>query len=253
MPAVKQTHIPAVLLVPLLAACATGPAPQPATSGPPPTEAEAPRQAEAPGDTLTDAEIEAIYRQRIEESRTRFTEADVRFMTHMIHHHAQAIEISRFAPERTDDPQIRTLAARIINAQRDEIALMQRWLEDRGQPVPELHEMGDRIMVHAPGDDTGMHAGMDHGAAASDMSDMPGMLSPEQVERLEASSGQTFDRLFLTYMIEHHQGAVTMVRELFATDGAAQDEDVFRFASDVQVDQATEVARMQRMLDAMSR
>ena len=85
------------------------------------------------------------------------------------------------------------------------------------------------------------------------MADMPGMLSPEQVDRLRTSEGRTFDRLFLTYMIEHHQGAVTMVRALFATDGAGQDEDVFRFASDVQVDQSTEVARMQRMLDAMSR
>lgn len=237
MLAVKHTHIVTAFLVPLLAACAAGPEPAPPT--PPPSEAE------APSDALSNAEIEAIYRQRIEESRTRFTEADVRFMTHMIHHHAQAVEISRFAPDRAASGQIETLAARIINAQRDEIALMQRWLEDRGQPVPELHEMGDRIMVHAPN--------MDHGAGMSDMSDMPGILSPEQVDRLEASSGQTFDRLFLTYMIEHHQGAVTMVRELFSTDGAGQDEDVFRFASDVQVDQSTEVARMQLMLDAMPR
>jgi uncharacterized protein (DUF305 family) len=246
---VKPTHIATAFLVPLLAACAAGPAPEPSTSAPPPSEAEA----RAPGDTLSNAEIEAIYRQRIEEDRTRFTEADVRFMTHMIHHHAQAIEISRFAPDRAASDQIKTLAARIINAQRDEIALMQRWLEDRGQPVPELHDMGDRIMVHAPGDMPGGHVGMDHGAAGSGMSDMPGMLSPEQVDSLEAASGRTFDRLFLTYMIEHHQGAVIMVRELFATDGAGQDEDVFRFASDVQVDQSTEVARMQRMLDAMPR
>lgn len=234
MLAVKQAHIVTAFLVPLLAACAAGPEPAPPT--PPSSETE------APSDALSNAEIEAIYRQRIEESRTRFTEADVRFMNHMIHHHAQAVEISRFAPDRAASDQIKTLAARIINAQRDEIALMQRWLEDRGQPVPELHEMGDRIMVHEPN--------VDHG---SDMSDMPGMLSPEQVDRLEASSGETFDRLFLTYMIEHHQGAVTMVRELFSTDGAGQDEDVFRFASDVQVDQSTEVARMQLMLDAMPR
>ncbi len=249
MLAVKQAHIVTAFLVPLLAACAAGPEPEPA----PPTPATPPSETEAPSDTLSNAEIEAIYRQRIEESRTRFTEADVRFMTHMIHHHAQAIEISRLAPDRAASDQIKTLAARIINAQRDEIALMQRWLEDRGQPVPELHEMGDRIMVHAPDAAPGDHSGMDHGMAGSDMSDMPGMLSPEQVDRLEASSGQTFDRLFLTYMIEHHQGAVTMVRELFSTDGAGQDEDVFRFASDVQVDQSTEVARMQLMLDAMPR
>ncbi|MEX2471991.1 MAG: DUF305 domain-containing protein [Gemmatimonadota bacterium] len=235
----KHTHIAAAFLVPLLAACAAGPEPAP------PTPASPPLEAEAPSDNLSNAEIEAIYRQRIEDSWTRFVEADVRFMTHMIHHHAQAIEISRFAPDRAASDQIRTLAARIINAQRDEIALMQRWLEDRDQPVPELHEMGGRIMVHAPD--------MDHGSGMSDMSGMPGMLSPEQVDRLEASDGQTFDRLFLTYMIEHHQGAVTMVRELFSTDGAGQDEDVFRFASDVQVDQSTEVARMELMLDAMPR
>lgn len=244
MLAVKHTHIVAAFLVPLLAACAAGPEPAPPTPASPPSEAE------APGDTLSNAEIEAIYRQRIEDSRTRFTEADVRFMTHMIHHHAQAIEISRFAPDRAASDQIKTLAARIINAQRDEIALMQRWLEDRDQPVPELHEMGGRIMVHAPDMD---HTGMNHGMAGSDMSDMPGILSPEQVDQLEASNGRTFDRLFLTYMIEHHQGAVTMVRELFSTDGAGQDEDVFRFASDVQVDQSTEVARMELMLDAMPR
>ena len=121
---------------------------------------------------------------------------------------------------------------------------MQRWLADRDQPVPEIHEMGDRVMVHMPGDTHGME---------HDMAAMPGMLSSQQVDRLRAAEGQLFDRLFLTYMIEHHQGAVTMVRGLFATDGAGQDEDVFRFASDVQVDQSTEVARMQRMLDAMPR
>jgi uncharacterized protein (DUF305 family) len=196
---------------------------------------------------MSDTEIEAIYRDRIEASRTRFTDADVRFMTHMIHHHAQAIEISGFAPSRTTDPQILTLTSRIINAQQDEIATMQRWLAARGQPIPELHAMGDRIMVHMP--PSGEHEGMDH--RTMDMAGMPGILSEEQVTQLHAARGAEFDRLFLTFMIEHHNGAVTMVRELFATDGAGQDEDVFRFASDVQVDQTTEVARMERMLEAM--
>jgi uncharacterized protein (DUF305 family) len=207
-------------------------------------EAAPPAAPQSDADRLSEEEIEAIYRERIEAGRTRFTEADVSFMQDMIHHHAQAVEISRFAPDRTENRQIRTLAARIINAQQDEIGLMQRWLSDRGQPVPEIHEMGDRVMVHMAG---GTH-GMDH-----DMADMPGMLSREEVDDLRAAEDGTFDRLFLTYMIEHHQGAVTMVRTLFATDGAGQDEDVFRFASDVQVDQSTEVARMQRMLDAMPR
>ncbi len=237
MPRLNTLHALAFASLIILPACAGG---APDTTAPaPPASNVATEQ-----DRLSNAEIEAIYRQRVEAGRSRFTEADVRFMQDMIHHHAQAVEISRFVPERSASDQIHTLAARIINAQQDEIALMQRWLADREQPVPEIHEMGDQVMVHMPGDTHGME---------HDMADMPGMLSPEQVDRLRASEGQAFDRLFLTYMIEHHQGAVTMVRTLFATDGAGQDEDVFRFASDVQVDQSTEVARMQRMLDAMSR
>jgi len=132
---------------------------------------------------------------------------------------------------------VQTLASRIINAQQDEIATMQRWLRDRGQPSPELHETATGIMVHG--------AGHEH------MHDMPGMISPERIRQLAEARGEAFDRLFLTFMIEHHRGAVTMVETLFATDGAGQDEEVFRFASDVQVDQATEVARMELMLQAL--
>ena len=186
---------------------------------------------------LSPQEMEAIYRARVDGARTRYTPADIDFMTGMIHHHAQAVEISRLAPSHGARPSVQTLASRIINAQLDEIATMQRWLRDRGQPAPELHESDMGIMVH--------------GGGHNHMEGMPGMLSREQIDRLSASRGAEFDRLFLTYMIEHHKGAVTMVRTLFATDGAGQDEEVFRFASDVQVDQATEVARMQRMLDAL--
>jgi uncharacterized protein (DUF305 family) len=177
-------------------------------------------------------ELEELFWARQEEARTRFTEADVRFMTGMISHHAQAIVMARMVPDRTGSRPIRTLAARIMSAQEDEIALMERWLRERGRPVPEIHIHGTTLMIHGPGHD---HA-------------MPGMLSQEQLDRLAAAEGVEFDRLFLTGMIEHHRGAVTMVHDLFATDGAAQDPDVFRFASDVQVDQATEVARMERML-----
>jgi uncharacterized protein (DUF305 family) len=166
-----------------------------------------------------------------------FTEADSRFMTGMIHHHAQAIEMARLAPTHGAGPQVQTLAARVANAQRDEIALMQQWLRDRDQPVPELHVSESGVTVHGPG-----HA-----------HDMPGMLTPDQIRELDAAHGKAFDRLFLTLMIPHHRGAVTMVRQLFATDGAAQDEDVFRIASDVQVDQITEIARMESMLAAMDR
>ena len=158
------------------------------------------------------------------------------FVTGMIGHHAQALVMSGYAPHNGASSTIQTLAARIINAQKDEIANMQRWLRDRGRPVPEVGEDGAMPMVH--GADHSMH--------------MPGMLTPGQLQELEEARGPDFDRLFLTYMIQHHQGAVTMVHELFATDGAAQDELIFRLASDIQVDQITEINRMQQMLDALS-
>ena len=182
------------------------------------------------------SELEALYHARLDSARTRFTEADIEFMTGMIHHHAQAIEMAQLVPERTTATALNILAARIINAQQDEIATMQRWLRDRAQPVPELHVMDGRVMVMAPGE----HG--EHGAH------MPGMLSPAQMEQLRAATGAAFERLFLEYMIQHHKGAVLMVHTLFATDGAGQDEDAFRVASDVQVDQQTEIARMESML-----
>ncbi|HEX2080883.1 MAG TPA: DUF305 domain-containing protein [Longimicrobium sp.] len=154
-----------------------------------------------------------------------WTQADVEFMSSMIGHHAQAVEMARLAPERAQSESVKTLAARIISAQVDEIATMQQWLRDRGQPVPEPHPTSH-----------GMHEMM------------PGMLTPEQFAQLEAARGPEFDRLFLTLMIQHHRGAVAMVERLFGSYGAGQDEAVFKFASDVNVDQATEIARMQRML-----
>ncbi len=206
-------------------------------------------------EAATTAKLEAIYEARADSARMRFTEADVRFMTGMIHHHAQAVVMGRLAPTHGASPTIQTLAARIINAQEDEIATMERWLEDRGQPVPEMRMEDLDTTAHGTG-----HAdhGTDqsHGAAtdtethsAHDL--MPGMLTPEQLQELDQAQGPEFDRLFLTYMIQHHQGGVTMVDDLFGTDGAAQDEDVFRIASDIQVDQRTEIARMERMLSAL--
>jgi uncharacterized protein (DUF305 family) len=109
---------------------------------------------------------------------------------------------------------------------------MQSWLRDRRQPVPEPDPAGMKMKM---GD-------MDHVML------MPGMLTPEQMAQLDAARGKEFDRLFLTFMIQHHQGAITMVRELFSTQGAGQDESVFQFANDVQVDQETEIARMRQML-----
>lgn len=187
---------------------------------------------------LSLADMEAIWRARTDSARLRFTDADVRFMTGMIGHHAQAVGMSNLAPTNGASASIRTLASRIINAQQDEIALMQRWLRDRARPVPEVHVNGHVVMVHGAGDAHHAH--------------MPGMITDAQMAELAAAHGAAFDRLFLTYMIAHHKGAVLMVRDLFATDGAGQDTEVFKFASDVQVDQTTEVARMERMLAAMS-
>ncbi|NNE69860.1 MAG: DUF305 domain-containing protein [Rhodothermales bacterium] len=183
------------------------------------------------------SDLEALYWERQEAAIQSYTPADVSFMTGMIAHHAQALVMSRMAPERSASGQVKTLAARIINAQNDEIATMQRWLRDRGQPVPEIHIDGNHLMVHGAGDHS--------------MS-MPGMLSKEQIDDLAASSGNEFDRLFLTYMIQHHEGATTMVKELFGTDGAGQDEASFRLASDINVDQITEIARMKRMLESLT-
>jgi len=187
-------------------------------------------------DATAMAELEELYWARLDSAATRYTQADVHFMSGMIGHHAQAVVMAELAPERAASPSIRTLAARIIRAQEDEIAIMEQWLRERGEAVPQVHVHGTRLTIHDSHHDT----------------PMPGMLTPQQMSRLEEASGTEFDRLFLTYMIEHHRGAITMVRELFDTVGAAQDPTVFKFASDIQVDQATEVARMERMLTELT-
>jgi uncharacterized protein (DUF305 family) len=201
---------------------------------------------------LTPEEFEAIYRARQEAARSRFVQADVDFMTGMIHHHAQAIEMARLAPGNEASATVGVLAARIINAQVDEIRIMQRWLGDRNLPTPDVDFASGRMAGEA---DTGGHGHAGHGGHGAHLGHgddaMPGMISPERMAELAEARGTDFDRLFLTLMIEHHRGAVTMVHELFDSDGAAQDDEVFRFASDVQVDQLTEVARMEQMLSAL--
>ncbi|MEX0778478.1 MAG: DUF305 domain-containing protein [Balneolales bacterium] len=190
------------------------------------------------------SDLEAIYWARIDSSRLNFTQADTDFMTGMIGHHAQALIMSRLAPENGAGTEIQTLAARIINAQDDEIASMQQWLRDRDQPVPEVHIEGLNLMMHSGSNDDHHLGHMDH----SDHTDMPGMLSQDQLQELSEARDSHFERLFLRYMIEHHNGAVIMVKELFSIDGAAQDEEAFRLASDIQVDQITEIERMRQML-----
>jgi uncharacterized protein (DUF305 family) len=192
----------------------------------------------APQPPAADAQgqLAAIARARADSVRYPYTAADVHFMSAMIHHHAQAIAMSRLAPTHGADAAVLRLADRIINAQEDEIATMQRWLRDRGQRVPEA----------TPGPMKMMMNGVEHEML------MPGMLTDDQMKQLDQAKGKEFDRLFLTSMIQHHRGAVSMVQELFGTYGAAQDETVFKFANDVNVDQTTEIARMERMLAALT-
>jgi uncharacterized protein (DUF305 family) len=170
---------------------------------------------------------------KADSGRPAYTAADVRFMSGMIGHHAQAVTMGGWAPSHDASGSVRSLCERIVVAQNDEIAFMQRWLRERHQPVPDADPRG-HIMP-----------GMDHPML------MPGMLTPVQMAQLDSARGSAFDALFLTYMIMHHQGAVTMVNQLLATPGAAQDGTVFRFAADVNADQTTEIDRMTRMLDAL--
>jgi uncharacterized protein (DUF305 family) len=164
-----------------------------------------------------------------------YTPADVHFVAGMIGHHAQAIQMAGWAPAHGANPSVRVLCERIVVAQNDEIVFAQRWLREHGEYVPPADPRG-HIMQ-----------GMEQPML------MPGMLTPEQMAQLDAARGPDFDRLFLTFMIQHHQGAITMVQQLLAVPGAAQDGPIFRFASDVNVDQTTEINRMTLMLNDLKR
>jgi uncharacterized protein (DUF305 family) len=190
----------------------------------------------------------AVARARADSLRYPYTKADIDFMTGMIHHHAQAIYISRWAVSHGADAAVQRLTARIINAQTDEITLMQTWLKDRLQPVPVVDSTGTVTMPATAGGGHDMHAHMGHDMSAMGGMMMPGMLTDADLKELDAARGADFDRLFLTFMIKHHRGAVTMVKELFKSDGAGQDETVFKFANDVEVDQSTEIKRMYTMM-----
>jgi uncharacterized protein (DUF305 family) len=211
-----SSRVALILIVSLSTACSSAMAP---VTTPSPTSDAASRQA-------------AMERARADSMRLPYTATDIHFMSAMIHHHAQAIEMSQLAPTRASNNGVKILASRIINAQQDEIAIMQRWLEDRNQPVPEAKGGPMKMIMN----------GVEHEML------MEGMLTAEQMAELSRASGQRFDELFLRYMIQHHRGAVTMVKELFATDGAGQDETTFRLATDVNVDQITEINRMERLL-----
>ena len=181
----------------------------------------------------------ATVQAREDSLRHPYTAADIRFMTDMIHHHAQAIVMSRMAETHGASSAVKILASRIINAQQDEIRTMQNWLRARHQPVPDPFAPMPAM------------AGMSGMAGMEGMEDqhlMPGMLTAAQMKALDAARGTDFDRFFLTGMIQHHSGAIQMVSKLFSSYGAGQDETVFKFATDVNTDQTTEIARMQKML-----
>jgi uncharacterized protein (DUF305 family) len=163
-------------------------------------------------------------------SQVQYTGADIKFMQGMIGHHAQAVEMVALVPSRTASDDVRKLARRIDVSQQDEMKMMREWLQARSQQIPDPrahHMMGATLM--------------------------PGMLTPDEMERLAAAKGGEFDRLFLEGMIKHHTGAITMVHDLFATDGAGQTPEIFSYASDVDADQRMEIDRMGAMLKELQK
>lgn len=197
-------------------ACAHGPA-------------ETPASPRAPAHT--NAPVGATGASEKADTTRQYTQADVRFMQTMIGHHAQALDMAALVPTRTNTSAMKLLAERIDVSQRDEIALMKRWLERRGETVPAA--------------DAHHHAGMGHGQM------MPGMLTQQQMDALAKANGATFDRLFLESMIRHHEGAIEMVEDLLASPGSGQEPELFMFVSDVSADQTAEIKRMQALLGQM--
>ena len=161
-----------------------------------------------------------------------YSDADIDFMSGMIPHHAQAVIMGGWAKSHGARQDVAVLCERIVVAQTDEIAMMQQWLRDRGQPVPDATATKHKMKMN----------GVEHEML------MPGMMTDEQMAALDKARGPEFDRLFLEGMIRHHQGAIDMVDVLFKSYGAAQDELIYKFASDVQADQGIEIARMHKML-----
>jgi uncharacterized protein (DUF305 family) len=195
-----------------------------------PTETVEVVQPGAPGEgtrTLTPEDVERI-------EAAPHTKADVRFMQSMIHHHAQALRMARLVPKRSRQRDVRLLAQRIDLSQAGEIELMQNWLKARNEAAPELHP------VHG-------HA---HGVGQG--RSMPGMLTARQFKRLAAARDGAFNRLFLRSMIQHHQGALRMVADLYAAGGGGELE-VGNFARHVDSDQQVEIGRMQKLLASLSR
>ncbi|MCU1242501.1 MAG: hypothetical protein JWO71_3227 [Candidatus Acidoferrum typicum] len=159
------------------------------------------------------------------------SQADVEFMQGMIMHHSQAVEMTALITSHTDNKDLRLLGARISSSQSDEIRFMRRWLAARGEALSMMTPEMPNMNMHEK------------------MALMPGMLTPEQMEALRKAKGAEFDHLFLTGMVQHHNGALTMVKDLFDTAGAGQDADLFNFATDADNTQRAEIRIMQTMLE----
>jgi uncharacterized protein (DUF305 family) len=188
----------------------------------------------APQDSAPPQKTDAAPRPDL--VREPYSEADVQFMSGMIPHHAQAVLIAGWAGSHGARPDLRTMCERIVVSQRDEIEMMRNWLRDRGEPVPAPDATHHRMKMN----------GMEH-----DML-MPGMLTTEDLAQLDKARNAEWDALFLKAMIRHHQGALKMVDDLFETHGALQDEDLFKFVSDLYADQTAEIERMEKMLEKRS-
>lgn len=197
------------------------------TTAEPLAEAAAPARIVQPGAPGEDARVYRPEELAAVEG-VSYTEADVAFLHGMIPHHAQALDMTALVDARTTNPALRQMALRMEISQRDEIALMESWLRDHGEPT------------RMP-----MHGGM--------MPHMPGMLTAAQMQSLRDASGEDFDRRFLELMIQHHEGAIFMVDRLFATPGAGQESTIFKFASEVDADQTMEIERMQFVLAGLGR
>jgi uncharacterized protein (DUF305 family) len=236
-------------------------------------------------------DLSELFWARQDSAKMQFTQPDVDFMAGMIGHHAQALIMSSMASVNNASPSVVTLTKRIINAQKDEIGIMQRWLHDRNQMVPQVTIDGLQLFIEAGSEPSLVfdsaqvahavkhfnkhgsymdnnhyqmmhgsemnHEGMDHGtmehgtmdhSGMHDHSSMPGMLTQKQLEELALAKGTEFDRLFLTFMIQHHTGAIIMVKDLVETDGAAQEVQIGKLAGEINVDQKTEIERMRLML-----
>jgi uncharacterized protein (DUF305 family) len=223
--AISRRVFPLFLVAVCAAACRTAASTSQSPASPPQSAQQAPIiQPGAPGESSR----EVTAARATDLSKVRFTDADVKFMQGMIGHHAQAIEMTALLYTRTASEDMRKLAQRIDVSQADEINMMKTWLKDRGQEIPNEHA---------------------HHMAGATL--MPGMLTADEMARLAEAKGPEFDRLFLEGMIKHHGGALTMVKELFATPRAGQETEIFAFASDVDADQRMEIDRMGAMLSAI--